>query len=551
MKPLEIGISMTGTVSAGAYTAGVIDFLLEALDQWEQEKTAHPASTPQYPVILKGLSGASGGGVSCGLIFNSIGKRILPVKEPLRGDAPENDFYNTWVNELGIEQLLDTPDLNDGVIRSLFNANAIPTIANKYLVDTNFGNKLERKYIDPNLVARITVTNLKGIPYALHTAGSNKPVIYTKHTDHVQLELSRKGDSKYPGSYVLSYDKTDARFKASYAQMKAACVATCAFPAAFKAQPVTQDVSIYKLRETIHPGKNGLAFPEGIDNTFFCSDGGILNTEPFELLHEVMLPKDAPPNEKNPPEAAKVERTIIMVAPLETFAPYNPSQMEDGLGETLVADVTAIRKDALFSDEEISKAFDESYYSRFIIAPVRYAHQNAEMPASPAITGTSLGTFGAFLSHDFREHDFFLGRRNAQRFLTTHFALPVKEAKENEIFKEAIDNRANYEKDWIFEENGVEYLRIIPLCGTAKETTYFPTWPKDMGLDYDEMWSMLNNRLSRASQVVLEGIDMWQISRWLVSHIAKRQISKLTNSIISKVKVDLIKNDLASYKVIE
>jgi hypothetical protein len=31
----EIGLVLAGAVSAGAYTAGVIDFLIEALDAWE------------------------------------------------------------------------------------------------------------------------------------------------------------------------------------------------------------------------------------------------------------------------------------------------------------------------------------------------------------------------------------------------------------------------------------------------------------------------------------------------------------------------------------
>jgi hypothetical protein len=30
----EIGLVMAGAVSAGAYTAGVVDFLIQALDQW-------------------------------------------------------------------------------------------------------------------------------------------------------------------------------------------------------------------------------------------------------------------------------------------------------------------------------------------------------------------------------------------------------------------------------------------------------------------------------------------------------------------------------------
>jgi predicted patatin/cPLA2 family phospholipase len=32
----KIGLVLAGAVSAGAYTAGVVDFLFEALEAWEQ-----------------------------------------------------------------------------------------------------------------------------------------------------------------------------------------------------------------------------------------------------------------------------------------------------------------------------------------------------------------------------------------------------------------------------------------------------------------------------------------------------------------------------------
>ena len=37
-QPFYLGLNMSGTVSAGAYTAGVIDFLVEAMDAWYAER---------------------------------------------------------------------------------------------------------------------------------------------------------------------------------------------------------------------------------------------------------------------------------------------------------------------------------------------------------------------------------------------------------------------------------------------------------------------------------------------------------------------------------
>ena len=37
-KTFRIGICMAGAVSAGAFTAGVMDYLMEALGDWEEKK---------------------------------------------------------------------------------------------------------------------------------------------------------------------------------------------------------------------------------------------------------------------------------------------------------------------------------------------------------------------------------------------------------------------------------------------------------------------------------------------------------------------------------
>src|SRR5215469_2683100 len=65
----EIGLVLPGAVSAGAYTGGVIDFLVEALDAWEAEKRRCAANEsdprkwpiPGHQVRLRVVSGASSG----------------------------------------------------------------------------------------------------------------------------------------------------------------------------------------------------------------------------------------------------------------------------------------------------------------------------------------------------------------------------------------------------------------------------------------------------------------------------------------------------------
>ena len=58
----EFALVLGGTVSAGAYTAGAIDFLVEALDCFSAERAAGKA--PKHKVILKLIEVDPGFGTS-------------------------------------------------------------------------------------------------------------------------------------------------------------------------------------------------------------------------------------------------------------------------------------------------------------------------------------------------------------------------------------------------------------------------------------------------------------------------------------------------------
>ena len=79
-----LGLTMAGAISAGAYTAGVLDVLFDALDhhhaRYRARKAAEEAAAasgdqldpafadyPRHRVALRVISGTSAGGVSAGL----------------------------------------------------------------------------------------------------------------------------------------------------------------------------------------------------------------------------------------------------------------------------------------------------------------------------------------------------------------------------------------------------------------------------------------------------------------------------------------------------
>jgi len=188
----HIGLCMAGAISAGAYTAGVMDYLFEALDNWEKAKRGElpgvdKNSVPQHDVIIDVMGGASAGGITSGLGALAAYTNFkpvtlgLPAAEKIKTQQA-NLFYNTWVNLTEKEgndmftQILNPEDLLGGNIYSLLNAGFIEEIAANTVKpiqnDNNNGdsenNNFKRGYINDEMQLIVTLTNLNGIPYQIN-----------------------------------------------------------------------------------------------------------------------------------------------------------------------------------------------------------------------------------------------------------------------------------------------------------------------------------------------------------------------------------------------
>jgi hypothetical protein len=103
----QMGLTMSGAISAGAYTAGVLDFLIEALDAWEDARNGPDADTvPSHRVGIKVMSGASAGAITAAIGAIALvdaepdGKRKAPgayVKEGFTYRYYMPKLYETWV----------------------------------------------------------------------------------------------------------------------------------------------------------------------------------------------------------------------------------------------------------------------------------------------------------------------------------------------------------------------------------------------------------------------------------------------------------------------
>ena len=124
----DLGLVMAGAISAGSYTAGVIDFMLLALEEWEKEKSLdknrNEKNFPHHQVKLKVLAGSSAGGMTAALMAARIARS--------RGQD-DDVIHDSWVNEIDAEKLLTTTDLDGPTARSFLNGDIIPGIATKAL----------------------------------------------------------------------------------------------------------------------------------------------------------------------------------------------------------------------------------------------------------------------------------------------------------------------------------------------------------------------------------------------------------------------------------
>lgn len=77
----RIGISMAGAISAGAYTAGTIDYLLEALEHWQKAKELNIPGTPRHNVVIEVIDGASAGGMTAVMTAAALQKTFPHINQ--------------------------------------------------------------------------------------------------------------------------------------------------------------------------------------------------------------------------------------------------------------------------------------------------------------------------------------------------------------------------------------------------------------------------------------------------------------------------------------
>ena len=201
-RTFEIGVVMAGAISAGAYTAGVIDFLFEALDDYYAARDRADWDGPRHDVRVPILSGASAGGMTAAIAGLHAFRDFTPAAPAAPPPPPEqNRLYSSWVQAISIERLLETTDLKPraGMPSALCCDVLDEIVADAFEIA---GPLRRRAWIgrdgDPTLRLRLTLTNTRGVPYAFKVFGQDAAESFGM-LDHADFQEFAIGEGAAPG----------------------------------------------------------------------------------------------------------------------------------------------------------------------------------------------------------------------------------------------------------------------------------------------------------------------------------------------------------------
>lgn len=472
-KVFKIGIAMAGAVSAGAYTAGVIDYLLESLSKWESVKERnkqlgkdHPEydwSVPMHDVIIEVIGGSSAGGMTAAITALSLFEGIRPVNDA-NPNKEDNRLYDSWVNlndtgqgKSTLLQMLTPDDIieENGVI-SLLNSRPINAIAEK-AIKLNRITKLP-DYISPSLEVILTITSLRGIPLAINFFDEEKrarsmgeaPKPAHKmflHKGIAHFKVHDKEGVEYP--YTMPFDPNN---ELSCQSLIDCAVATGAFPVGLAPQHLKKTRTTYiksmvermfkppvshtqSYDDVKDPGRAIRIDVEDEEFNFFAVDGGTVNNEPFGEIIKALEEKCQYDPGNN--------YAVLMIDPFPNFEAELASDSESTpkLLQLVPQILGAIRGQAMMKESDLMGGLSADHTMRMIF-PSRRIDEGMVNPKDPdnnkdpyPISCGSLDGFGGFFSREFREHDFQLGRKNCQSFLRNYFCLSIDRAGKDTVFE--------------------------------------------------------------------------------------------------------------------
>ncbi len=490
----EIGLCLSGGATRGAYTAGAMDFFLEALQEFENAKRDGASGLPPWDVKVNNMTSTSAGSLVTFITAASLcaDHKPLPAKFDNNDPAPENNLlYKAWVSDFDSD-MFSTDDLQGEkpLVRSLLNANYMQSMGKNILEtrDACFVGKTKPPVPEWAKGTRFQVTcaNYRGVPYSFNIGESLNPkhkmFRMTRHRDHIAF--STNGDDTDKTAFSL--DITAPGLTPAWSTFLTCAASSASVPVVFPSQLIERPGIHYKKRLTVEP-----EWPKGVPPekySFLAVDGALFNNEPLDLCRNAMGCLDT--------DATKSSGAVILIDCEGNSEPLFDVEEEvkhNSLLENLGKMFSTFWSESSFKEPELAGIIDEDNLSEFIISPTLGSEE--DMLHGALATG-HLGGFAGVLHEKIRLHDYLLGRRNAQSFLRKHFTVDLEKAATNPIFagieKYAEENYPNQKK-----------IPIIPLKGTADKECERPEWPKFSKKEVGQVHHRLNTLvMSRLRAVV-------------------------------------------------
>ncbi len=496
MKRYPIAICMAGAVSAGAYTAGAMSVLLENLRLWESDdediKEALKGIAPKHRIIIKGMTGASAGSIQA----------ILSSLDMFSSKPGSNLGSIAWL-DVALEDLLDASDLKqkDVTVKSVLNTKALKNVIDDVKKGYSWGSE-RPSFLDENYEIRLSVTNLRGIPYNLKLPETNETNFgASQHNEYLRFRFvdDARDLEQSEKHYFIDIDPNRPPL---IDLLMDGGLASSAFPFAFEPIKINrptkkngdQLIDAYDTKEWLAPLKVEANANETLVNfasifqppdwnisygekqTIYAVDGGATNNEPileaFKLLSGDSISGWGNIQEEDEFDAANnkvIGGRVLFIDPFPNSLDKKIKEDSLRIDKQAAALKSALIGHARFSEPLIiSKKLKNRVGLVYPSNPLRDPDGNKDLPEKDqmlAIKSGSMGGFAGFLKKDFLRHDYELGRLNMKRFLRYHFTVPIDH--------ELVSDDQNYIEKWkTKKEDGSVHVPLIPVFSELSEGQY-------------------------------------------------------------------------------
>ena len=542
----RLGLVLNGTVSAGAWTAGALDFLIEALDLWEDKKREDRErgdgrpTVPDHELRLGVAGGASGGGVCAALLARAAGWDFPHATDAGADSNRSNPFWRAWVEDLDIGRMLDPSDLSapGSVPASLLSGAAAEAAAGVVLGWPNGDLRPRRRawLADPFRVA-LTLTNLRGVPYRIDFgpdgAGCPRSSHYVDHADHALFAFPADADDP-GGGPDLRGDEHPVRTPSDWARFAEFAKATSAFPGCLPARRLRRPAADYDWRGVVLPGEEGrppriaLRRPawDALDPPvrpdlsygFECVDGGALNNQPVELVRTALSGLGG----SNPRDPQRADTAVLLLDPCAAVprCEQPPPGERDLLG-ALGGLAAAWMDQGRFSTSDLLLALDPGVFSRFLLT-ARRERDGKQRHGRAALATGGMGAFLGFFGRELRAHDYLMGRENCRYFLMHEFVLH----EDNPVFRGFAARHPGVAEEYRPSPGERGWLPVIPIAEHLRVPRLLPPWPRG-AVDPARLAEPMEERFGLLLRRLLDhhGVDI-PLDGLLVDWIAARKLAR-------------------------